>query len=79
MAVMPILCRLFAGAALLVPPFYRRLRFWCRLFTGADAFGAAFLQGDTLEFDPYLARDGHIVETRGLFYGNPHAIPDKKQ
>ncbi len=31
------------------------------------------VQGDTLDFDPYLARYCDIVETRGLFYWNPHA------
>ncbi len=36
------------------------------------------VQGDTLDFDPYLTRYCHIVETRGLFYWNPHAIPDNK-
>ncbi len=32
------------------------------------------LQVDTLDFDPYLARYCDIVETRVLFYWNPHAI-----
>ncbi len=36
--------------------------------------GGGDLQGDTLDFDPYLARYYDIVETRGLFYWNPHAI-----
>ncbi len=36
------------------------------------------VQGDTLEFDPYRARYWDSVATRGLFYWNPHTIPDKK-
>ncbi len=32
------------------------------------------VQGDTLDFDPYRARYCDIVETRGFFYWNPHAI-----